>query len=63
MPQLRPFTAVRYAASSDGGDISSKIAPPYDVLDEGPKARLLQTDPHNIVAIDLPVTPPQNAGP
>lgn len=67
MPQLRPFAAVRYATpapgSSGGGDLSSKIAPPYDVLDEGPKQRLLATDPHNIVAIDLPVTPPKTLGP
>ena len=61
MPQLRPFAAVRYHAP--GGDVSSRIAPPYDVLDEGPKQKLLKADPHNIVAIDLPVTPPKTLGP
>lgn len=61
MPQIRPISAIRYAA--DGGDLSTLIAPPYDVLDEGPKQALLQHDPHNIVAVDLPVTPPKTVGP
>ncbi|MEM7626171.1 MAG: DUF1015 domain-containing protein [Planctomycetota bacterium] len=63
MPELKPLTPVRFAAPAGGGDISSKIAPPYDVLDAGPKAELLARDPHNIVAVDLPVTPPKTVGP
>ncbi|MEM9914914.1 MAG: DUF1015 domain-containing protein [Planctomycetota bacterium] len=67
MPELRPFHGVRYAgpAGLDAGptELSTKIAPPYDVLDAGPKAALLEQDPHNIVAIDLPVTPPKTVGP
>lgn len=62
MPELRPIHAIRYAPPADG-DISTKIAPPYDVLDEGPKQELLAKDPHNVVAIDLPVTPPKTVGP
>jgi len=62
MPELLPLRAIRFARPGDG-DISSKIAPPYDVLDEGPKRALLDRDPHNIVAIDLPVTPPKTVGP
>lgn len=65
MPQLHPLHAIRFA-SPDGSapaDVSTKIAPPYDVLDEGPKAELLEKDPHNVVAIDLPVTPPKTVGP
>ena len=61
MPQLLPIRALRYA--TDSGDISPRIAPPYDVLDEGPKQQLLSRDPHNVVAIDLPVTPPKTVGP
>lgn len=61
MPKLHAFPAVRYVTES--GDISSRIAPPYDVLDEGPKQALLAKDPHNIVAVDLPVTPPKTVGP
>jgi uncharacterized protein (DUF1015 family) len=62
MPKLRPFAAIRYQAAA-GADISVRIAPPYDVLDEGPKRDLLKRDPHNVVAIDLPVTPPKTLGP
>lgn len=62
MPRFFGINAVRYA--TDGtGDVSSKIAPPYDVLDAGPKAALLERDAHNIVAVDLPVTPPKTVGP
>ena len=60
MPKLFPIRAIRYAGD---GDLSTKIAPPYDVLDEGPKQELLARDSHNIVAIDLPVTPPKTVGP
>lgn len=63
MPELFPFNVVRFAEAIGGGDISGKIAPPYDVLDAGPKASLLEKDEHNIVAIDLPVTPPKTVGP
>ncbi len=62
MPDLRPLRPVRYAAAP-GADLSTKVAPPYDVLDEGPKRALLGRDPHNIVAVDLPVTPPKTVGP
>jgi len=61
MPRLAPIRAIRYQTST--GDVSSRIAPPYDVLDEQPKQKLLQRDPHNIVAVDLPVTPPKTVGP
>jgi len=62
MPTLKPFAPVRYNVPP-GSDISTRIAPPYDVLDEGPKQALLAEDEHNIVAIDLPVTPPKTVGP
>ena len=62
MPDLRPLRPVRYAGPP-GVDLSTKVAPPYDVLDEGPKRALLGRDPHNIVAVDLPVTPPKTVGP
>lgn len=62
MPKLNPLTPVRYSPAG-AGDISTKIAPPYDVLDEGPKQELMARDPHNIVAVDLPVTPPKTVGP
>lgn len=61
MPKLQPIRFIRY--TTDDGDLSTKIAPPYDVLDEDPKQHLLQRDPRNIVEIDLPVTPPKTVGP
>ena len=67
MPKLNPLTPVRYSLPPKSDftrpDLSAKIAPPYDVLDEGPKRALLAKDAHNIVAIDLPVTPPKTVGP
>lgn len=60
MPDICAFSAI---CPSTGGDVSLRIAPPYDVLDEGPKQALLQREAHNIVAIDLPVTPPKTVGP
>lgn len=60
MPKLQAFDAILF---DPPGDVSTKIAPPYDVLDEGPKQKLLAGDPNNIVAIDLPVTPPKTLGP
>ncbi len=62
MPDFRPIPMLRYA-TTDTTDLTPKIAPPYDVLDEGPKKELLARDPHNIVAVDLPVTPPKTVGP
>jgi len=62
MPELHPIPAIRYNLDTQR-DLSTKIAPPYDVLDEGPKQELLQRDPSNVVAIDLPVTPPKTLGP
>lgn len=62
MPTIRPLTAIRYGERI-GHDVSAVIAPPYDVLDEGPKQALLKRDPRNIVKIDLPFTPPKVAGP
>jgi uncharacterized protein (DUF1015 family) len=59
MARIEPFRAIRYTA----GDLSSVLAPPYDILDEEDKADLLRKDDHNIVAIDLPHVPPKSAGP
>ena len=61
MPTVYPFRAVQYAGGR--GDLSAKVAPPYDVLDADDKASLLARDSHNIVAIDLPHMPPKELGP
>src|SRR3954468_14449363 len=61
MPAVYPFRAVQYKQGS--GDVSSVVAPPYDVLDAKAKQALLAKDQHNIVAIDLPHTPAKELGP
>ncbi|MEX0775512.1 MAG: DUF1015 domain-containing protein [Phycisphaeraceae bacterium] len=65
MPQIKPIPTIRFARSFDSkpADISALIAPPYDVLDEERKRAMLGRDGHNIVAIDLPFTPPKVVGP
>lgn len=60
MASIRPFAAIRYARSAD---ISTCIAPPYDVLDERGKASLLARNADNIVAADLPHLPAKTVGP
>lgn len=62
MPNIRPFAAVRYVPAADR-DVSSLIAPPYDVLNEAGKAALVARHPHNVVSVDLPWLPPKTVGP
>lgn len=59
MAEIHPFRAIRYPQA----DQSTLIAPPYDILDAPEKSALLVANPRNIVAIDLPHTPPKQAGP
>ncbi|HZW08579.1 MAG TPA: DUF1015 domain-containing protein [Phycisphaerales bacterium] len=61
MPKVYPFRAVQYGGGR--GDVSARVAPPYDVLDAEDKRALLSRDPCNIVAIDLPHVPPKELGP
>lgn len=61
MPGVYPFRALQFSGGT--GDVSSLIAPPYDVLDAAGKARLLAKNADNIVAIDLPHVPAKELGP
>lgn len=61
MPAVFPFKAVQYQGGR--GDLSSLIAPPYDVLGAAQKAALLGKNSSNIVGIDLPHTPAKELGP
>ena len=58
---IRPFCGWRYKAGADG-DISSLLAPPFDVLSEQDRSDLLASD-RNIVAVDVPHFPPGEEGP
>jgi len=50
---VQPFRALRYDLGR-GEALADLTAPPYDVLDAGQRAALLERSPHNVVAIDLP---------
>jgi uncharacterized protein (DUF1015 family) len=54
MAEVRAFRALHYnqAAVSSLGDV---VAPPYDVIDEEQRQRLVERSPFNVVEIDLPV--------
>ena len=60
MPQFLPFRALRYAPSTDLG---KTCAPPYDVLNDADRARLVAQHPKNIVNIDLPIASDANTDP
>jgi len=55
MARLRPFRAWRYASVQ--ADISSLIAPPYDVISPEQRAALIRGDAHNVVSLELPDGP------
>jgi uncharacterized protein (DUF1015 family) len=50
MPELRPFTGVRYSSSSD---ISDLVCPPYDVISPAQQEALHARHPHNAVRLEL----------
>lgn len=62
MSDVQPFRGIHYSPARFP-DISNLLAPPYDVLSDEDKQKLLQKQAHNFVDIDLPHTPPKHAGP
>jgi uncharacterized protein (DUF1015 family) len=53
VPEIRPFRALRYNLATVG-DPGAVVAPPYDVIDEAHRKRLLARHPANVVRLDLP---------
>ena len=53
MPEIRPFRALRYNVSTIG-DPACVVAPPYDVIGDVERDRLLARHAANIVRLDLP---------
>jgi uncharacterized protein (DUF1015 family) len=53
MADVRPIFATHYDLRVVGS-LQNVAAPPYDVIDAGMRAELLQRSPYNAVAIDLP---------
>jgi uncharacterized protein (DUF1015 family) len=60
MPVFAPFRALRYR---DSQRLNVLTAPPYDVLNAADRAALAASDPHNIVAVDLPAAGVAHADP
>lgn len=56
MADVQPLHTLRYDLDRVGS-LESVIAPPYDVIDDADRARLLGRSPHNVVEIDLPKHP------
>lgn len=56
MSLVRPFRARMYRFEP-GADLSDVTAPPYDVVSPDQRARLLEANPHNVVALELPDGP------
>lgn len=57
MPELTPFAALRFTDSA--GDISSLLAPPYDVIDDAEAEALRHRSEHNCVRLILPEGSPE----
>ena len=53
MPEIRPFRALRFDQTAIP-DLARVVAPPYDVIDEAQRQRLLGKHPANVVRLDLP---------
>ncbi|MDQ3916629.1 MAG: DUF1015 domain-containing protein [Actinomycetota bacterium] len=50
MPEIRPFTGIRYSSSSD---LPKLICPPYDVISPEEQDALHRLHPHNAVHLEL----------
>lgn len=63
MSAIQPIPAIRYAPIGASNDVSTRLAPPYDVVDAAGRRALLERDARNFVQIDLPHVPAKEAGP
>lgn len=52
MADIRPFAALRY--SKKAGDIKDLTCPPYDIISEQQRKDYLQTNPYNVIRLELP---------
>ncbi|HWG09023.1 MAG TPA: DUF1015 domain-containing protein [Solirubrobacteraceae bacterium] len=53
MADVQPLRALHYDPAA-AGPLTDVVAPPYDVIDAGQRAELIERSPFNIVAVDLP---------
>jgi uncharacterized protein (DUF1015 family) len=54
MADVEPLRALHYNLEKAGG-LQNVVAPPYDVIDAGLRARLAESSRYNVVNIDLPL--------
>ena len=54
MPDFFPFAGIRYDIRDEGGDLTARAAPPYDVIDEEQRSTLESSHPENAVRLILP---------
>ncbi|MCL1831452.1 MAG: DUF1015 domain-containing protein [Oscillospiraceae bacterium] len=52
MAKIRPFIGTRY--SEKAGELDELCCPPYDIISEEGRKRLLATNPYNIIRLELP---------
>jgi uncharacterized protein (DUF1015 family) len=52
MADVQPFRAVRYSGAA--GPLADLVAPPYDAVSPGERARLFVRSPYNVVHLTLP---------
>lgn len=53
MAQIKPFKGLRYTEKA--GDIGQLCCPPYDIIDENQRQRLLDKSAYNLIRLELPV--------
>ncbi len=52
MAVIRPIKAMQFTAKA--GNIADCVCPPYDIISEEERFALIQTNPHNLVRLELP---------
>jgi uncharacterized protein (DUF1015 family) len=57
MVVILPLQGIRYTPAR-AADLAQLVAPPYDVIDEAGRDRLVSQNPHNILALELPKADP-----
>ena len=52
MAKIRPFKALRF--TDKAGKISELVCPPYDIISEQQRLKLIDTNEHNLIRLELP---------
>jgi uncharacterized protein (DUF1015 family) len=62
MADIQPLPALHYNLGTVGA-LAAVVAPPYDVIDDSQRTKLLERSPFNVVEIDLPVAQGEGSDP